>query len=228
MASYDAWIKQYRPDENTQNTTIDYYPKGAVIAFLLDARIRRASNGKQSLDDGMRLAYQRYSGARGYTMEQFYKTMGETAGTDLRSFFATAAESTEELSYKDALDWFGLRFHPVDAPNQRAWLGANTRNDQGRLVVTSVRRETPALAAGLNVNDEILAMDDIRVRGDGLPARLEQYRAGDKVVLLVSRRDRLTKLNVTLGSEPGRAWRLEVDPAASAAQKTRLESWIGQ
>ena len=46
--------------------------------------------------------------------------------------------------------------------------------------------------------------------------------------MLVSRRDRLTKVEVTLGSEPGRAWRLEVDPEASEAQKTRLAAWIGQ
>ena len=66
----------------------------------------------------------------------------------------------------------------VDARNPRAWLGAETRNDSGRLLVSSVRRETPALAAGLNVDDEILAIDDVRVRADGLSARLEQYRPG--------------------------------------------------
>jgi predicted metalloprotease with PDZ domain len=228
MASYDAWIKQYRPDENTINTSVNYYPKGAVIAFLLDARIRRATNGKQSLDDGMRLAYSRFSGAKGYTLEQFYQTMSETAGANLRAFFTSAAESTEELNYREALEWYGLRFRPVDNRNARAWLGAGTRNDQGRLVVTSVRRETPAAAAGLSAEDEILAIDDIRVRADGLPSRLEQYKPGDKIVMLVSRRDRLSKLDVTLGPEPARAWRLEVDPDASEAQKYRLIAWLGQ
>ena len=228
MASYDTWIKQYRPDENTANTTINYYPKGAVIAFLLDARIRRATNGSKSLDDAMQLAYERYSGAKGYTLEQFYQAMSDTAGTNLRTFFATAAESTEELNYKEALDWFGLRFRPVDTRNPRAWLGATTRIDGGRLVVSAVRRETPAFAAGINVDDEILAIDEVRVRADGLNTRLEQYQPGQRVALLVGRRDRLTPLEVTLGAEPGRPWRLEVDPAASEAQKYRLIAWVGQ
>ncbi|MGH9172835.1 MAG: M61 family metallopeptidase, partial [Vicinamibacterales bacterium] len=175
MASYDTWIKQYRPDENTANTTVNYYPKGAVIAFLLDARIRRATNGAKSLDDGMQLAYQRYSGPKGYTLEQFYQTMSDTAGTSLRVFFSTAAESTEELNYKEALDWFGLRFRPVDTRAQRAWIGASTRNDAGRLVVRAVPRDTPAYTAGINVNDEIVAIDEVRVRADGLATRLEQY-----------------------------------------------------
>ena len=53
-----------------------------MIAFLLDATIRRATNGKQSLDDAMRSAYARYSGAKGYTLEQFYQTMSEVAGVE--------------------------------------------------------------------------------------------------------------------------------------------------
>jgi predicted metalloprotease with PDZ domain len=228
MASYDTWIKQYRPDENTANTTVNYYPKGAVIAFLLDARIRRVTNGGKSLDDGMQLAYERHSGPKGYTLEQFYQAMSDTAGTNLRTLFATTAESTEELNYREALDWFGLRFRPVEVRTPRAWLGATIRNDGGRIVVTAVRRETPAHAAGVNVDDEILAIDEVRVRADGLNARLEQYQPGQRIALLVGRRDRLTRLDVTLGAEPGRPWRLEVDPAASEAQKYRLISWIGQ
>jgi predicted metalloprotease with PDZ domain len=226
MASYDTWIKQYRPDENTANTTINYYPKGAVIAFLLDARIRRATNGARSLDDAMRLAYQRYSGEKGYTLEQFYSTMSEAAGTDLRPWFTQAVETTSELDYKDALEWFGLRFRP-SPPTGRAWTGALTRNDAGRLVVTGVRRGTPAYDAGLNVDDEILAIDDVRVRGDALASRLEQYRPGDKVALLVARRDRLVRLELALGNEPGRVWRIEPAPAATDAQRQRLATWLG-
>lgn len=228
MASYDTWIKQYRPDENTANTTVNYYPKGAVIAFLLDARIRRATDGSKSLDDAMQLAYQRHSGPKGYTLEQFYQAMSDAAATNLRTFFSVAVESTEELNYKEALDWFGLRFRSVDTRTRRAWLGATTRNDAGRLVVSGVRRDTPAHAAGLNVDDEIIAIDDVRVRADGLAVRLEQYTPGQKIALLVGRRERLTRLEVTLGSEPGRPWRLEVDPGATEAQKYRLIDWLGQ
>jgi predicted metalloprotease with PDZ domain len=228
IASYDTWIKQYRPDENTANTSINYYPKGAVIGFLLDAKIRKATNGAKSLDDGMRLALQRYSGDKGYTPEQFYQVMSETAGADLRPWFAKVAESADELDYTEALEYFGLRFRPVDTRNARAYIGAGTRNDGGRLVVTSVRRGTPAIASGLNVDDEILAIDDVRVRADGLAARLDQYKVGDKVAVLVARRDRVTKIDITLGSEPGRVWRLETLSTATDEQKARVTSWIGQ
>jgi hypothetical protein len=62
MASYDAWIKQYRPDENSPNVSISYYTKGSLVGLLLDAAIRRRTGGAKSLDDVMRLAPQRYSG----------------------------------------------------------------------------------------------------------------------------------------------------------------------
>ncbi len=78
------------------------------------------------------------------------------------------------------------------------------------------------------MDDEILAIDDVRVRADGLVARLDQYKPGDKVSVLVARRDKLTRIDVTLGAEPGRTWRLEVAPTATAEQKARLTLWMGQ
>ena len=72
-----------------------------------------------------------------------------------------------------------------DPPNpdqpQKAWLGAVTRNDGGRLLVTQVRRDTPASQAGFNVDDEIVAIDEHRVRPEGWDARMEAYRPGDRV-----------------------------------------------
>jgi predicted metalloprotease with PDZ domain len=101
-------------------TSVSYYVKGAVVGFLLDARIRRATEGKRSLDDVMRLAYRRFAGARGFTPDQFRTTAEEIAGVDLKDWFRRAISSTEELDYTEALDWFGLRFAASDDP-ARAW-----------------------------------------------------------------------------------------------------------
>jgi predicted metalloprotease with PDZ domain len=92
--------------------------------------------------------------------------------------------------------------------------------------VTQVRRDTPAYAAGINVDDEILAFDEFRVRADRLDNRLDQYKPGDKVSVLVARREQLLRLDLTFGSEPPRTWRLEVDPAATDAQKQQLTRWL--
>jgi predicted metalloprotease with PDZ domain len=225
MASFDAWIKEYRPDENSINSSISYYTKGAVIAFVLDARIRAATQGAKTLDDLMRTMYQRYSGARGFTEDQFRATAQEVAGTDLSAWFTKTLQTTEELDYTEALDWFGLRFRPHDKPTGKAWLGAATRSDPGREVVTQVRRGTPAYDAGLDAEDEIVAIGDFRVRSGQLATRLEQYKPGDTISVLVARRDELKHIAIVLGNEPDQTWRLEVKQDATPDQQAHLTGW---
>jgi predicted metalloprotease with PDZ domain len=228
-ASFDAWIKFYRPDENSPNVSVDYYTKGGIIGFLLDAQIREATGGAKSLDDVMRTAYAKFAGAAGYTPAQWKAVASEVAGRDLSAWFARAAESTEELDYQPALAWYGLRFRPVppagDRP-QKAWLGINGRADGGRLVVGGIRRGSPADAAGLSVEDEILAIGDYRVRAEQWNERLEAFHAGDTVSLLVARRERLMRIDVTLGAEPQPSWRLEVDPAATPDQQAHFRALL--
>ena len=92
-SSFDAWIKFYRRDENSTNSGISYYTKGEVVAFLLDARIRRATGGRKSLDDALRLAFQRYSGEHGFRTEELRKTFEEVAGIDLGGWLHGAVET---------------------------------------------------------------------------------------------------------------------------------------
>jgi predicted metalloprotease with PDZ domain len=120
QASLDVWNSGTSGVGRDTQNLVSYYVKGPVVGFLLDAKIQRATNGKKSLDDVMRLAYKRYSGARGFTPEQFRLTAEEVAGIDLKASFRVWLDSTEELDYAEALDWFGLRFSEDVAPN-KAW-----------------------------------------------------------------------------------------------------------
>jgi predicted metalloprotease with PDZ domain len=238
-SSFDAWIKAYRRDENTGNSGVSYYTKGEVVAFLLDARIRRATAGRRSLDDAMRLAFQRYSGEHGYRSEELRQVFAEVAGTDLGGWLHDAADTTAELDYQEALDWYGLRFAPdpdkAEKPEKKdsepkelpaGWLGMDAAVQDGRLTVTGVKRGTPAFDGGVNVGDEILAIDDYRVPPEGLEGRLKFYRPGEKASLLVARRDLLVRLPVTFGEKPKAAWKLEARPDATPAQKAHLEAWL--
>jgi len=240
-SSFDSWIKFYRRDENTLNTAISYYTKGAVAGFLIDAKVRQATDGAKSLDDAMRLAYTRYSGDKGYTPTEFRATVSEVAGTDLAAFFVRLLESTEELDYTEALAWYGLRFKPIDADDKakdkdtgkekkppKAWLGLTTSATNGRLSVTVVKRETPGIAAGFNVGDEILAIGDERVTPELWSRRMDQYRPNEKVSILIARRGRLQRLEATFGVEPTSKFKLEIDPQATEAQKAHRKAWLAE
>jgi len=171
----------------------------------------------------MREAYRLYSGERGFTPAEFRALTERVAGADLGAFWRSAIEGTGELDYSDALNVFGLRFRPIVTPatdRPRAWLGATTRVDMGRLLISHVRRHTPAFVAGLNVDDELVAIDDVRVRADRLDERLEQYAPGNRVAVLVARRDRMLSIDVTLAAEPAKSWRLEpVDQKEQAVDR---------
>ncbi|MEW6207182.1 MAG: hypothetical protein AB1631_02375 [Acidobacteriota bacterium] len=120
--------------QSNSANTVSYYLKGPIAGFLLDAKIRRATNDKKSLDDVMRLAYRRYSRARGFTAEQFRATAEEIAGIDLKEWFRRAISSTEELDYTEALEWYGLRFAVESAKKWTLEIRADsTEAQKGRL-----------------------------------------------------------------------------------------------
>src|SRR5262249_27972362 len=120
-SSLDVWGSGTSGVGRDPATKVSYYVKGPVVGFLLDARVRRATGGRKSLDDVMRLAYEREGGDGGFTPGQFRATAEDGAGADLAGWFRRAVSSTEELDYEEALDWFGLRFTPAEGGAATTW-----------------------------------------------------------------------------------------------------------
>jgi len=227
-SSHDAWIKHYQPDGNSVNTAISYYSKGAVVGFLLDAEIRRLTGGERSLDDLMRAAWARYAGEAGYTPAQFRELASEIAGADLSGWFEAAVDGTGELNYDAALTHLGLIFTAPAEPPKRTpgWLGADLSNSGGRAVVTGLKRGTPAYQAGLDLKDELVAVEGWRVDPAAPSALFERYIPGDIVSVTVARRGRLMTLDVPLGRSDTRTWILAVDEEAPAAASAAREAWL--
>ncbi len=229
MASYDAWIRYYRPDENSPNSAISYYVKGAVIGFVLDTRLRMLSEGTKSLDDVMRTMAKRFSGEKGFTSEDLRTVILDVAGPaharEMRLWTQALLETTVELDYAEALDWFGLRMTaPPAAP--RPWLGIATRVDNQKTVVSGIRRGSPAAAAGLSLLDEIVAVNGAPLPAGLLADRLAQFSAGATVTLTIARSGATRQIDVVLGTDPAHGWSLSVSPGATTVQGRRLAAWL--
>jgi predicted metalloprotease with PDZ domain len=227
LSSYDAWIKYYRADENSPNTSVSYYTKGAVVAFLLDMRIRTATGGARTLDDLLRTAYERYSGERGYTPAEFRATAAEVAGVDLSSWFQRAVDGIGELDYDEALQWLGLEFVGPQPDEEQGWVGLRARNAGGRLLVSQVRRDTPARTAGFNVDDEILAIGDHRVLPAEWNERIAAFASGTDLPVLIARRGELRELVVRVEAAPAEQWELAPIESPSRDQQERMDAWLG-
>ncbi len=231
QTSFDAWIVGYLSDENTSNRSISYYTKGAVVGWLLDAELRRHSGGRASLDTLMRRAYRELT--EGYEPAQFRALATDEAGIDMTGFFATAVDSTDELDYDAALAWWGLRFEPTDADGEAeddtpepGWHGAQTQNRSGRQVVSRVPRDTPAWASGINVDDELIAFDGLRIDPSDPAATWRVASTGTTGTLTVARRGVLRDLELTLATKPAKAHTLQPNPNASTGAVARRQAWL--
>ncbi len=241
-SSHDAWIKYYRPDENSMNSTINYYNKGAIAGMLLDIAIRKRTANQKSLDDVMRLMYQRYADKEGFTNLEFAAVASEVAGSDLSGWFQRSIHSTEELDYTEALEWLGLQFSAAgpkegategkentenETKDSAIWFGATVESKDGKFSISRITEHSPAFLAGLNVGDEVIGVDGFRLL-EPIDERLKQYKVGEKVSVLVSRRGKLVELPVSLQAKPAQTWKLEIVKTPSPLQSESLSSWLHQ
>jgi predicted metalloprotease with PDZ domain len=231
-SSFDAWIKQYRPDENTINSTISYYDKGAVLGLLLDLEIRKRSGGARSLDDVMRALYKDfYKRGRNYTPEDFQREAEAAVGSSLEDFFRRYVRGHDELDYNAALEVAGLRLDTASnaagrPATEEAYLGATLDQVGDRLTVRNVLVGTPAYEQGLNAFDQIVAVDGFHATRDFLTARLADKRPGDTVTLTLFRADELRTLPVKLGAHTNATYRILPLAQPTDQQKRNYQSWL--
>ncbi|GAB3338202.1 PDZ domain-containing protein [Larkinella ripae] len=226
-SSLDAWIKYYRPNENSVNSTVSYYSKGSVLGGLLNLTIVSSTNGQKNLDDVLRLLYSNYYKKlqRGFTDDEFQEAVAKVAGRNLDTFFQNYVFGTEKIDFNSFLAPVGLQLVDASASKQDAYLGAMTKYTDGKLTVSSVRRDSPAWISGLNVNDEILSVDNLRVSND-LERILDTHHPGTTVSVVVNRAGKLKTLSISLTGNPLAAFRIQ--PVASPTQEQRdlYKKWL--
>lgn len=205
-SSFDAWTKYYKQDENSPNSIISYYTKGALVALSLDLIIRQASGNTRSLDDVMRLLWKVY-GRRFYTRkpdlglqeEDILGLFLRATGVDISQALSDFVYGTVELPLKKLCKRHGFALTTQATPTPS--LHVKTRNSQGQCQLAVVYDNGAAQQGGLSAGDTLVAIDNIRVDAQNLPTLLQRYRVGDRVRVHVFRRDELRQFSVRLKSE---------------------------
>ncbi|MEO6928911.1 MAG: PDZ domain-containing protein [Casimicrobiaceae bacterium] len=238
-ASFDAWIKFYRQDENSPNAGISYYAKGAVIALALDLALREHAS---SLDALMRELWRRFgSTGLGVGEADIAALASELATADLSPFFARYVEGVEDPPLAEVLQRFGvtLATRASEGPRDRggkaatpaqsptSWLGARWAAT-GELRLAHVLNDGPAARAGLSANDVVIAIDGIRASADSLATILLRGPAGTKLGIDAFRRDVLLHFDVTLQEAPDDTAVLTLATDIDAATLARRVAWLGE
>lgn len=229
MASYDAWIKQYRPDENSSNSSISYYSKGEVIGLLMDLAIANATKGAKSLDDVMKAMYlQCKAQGKGYTDAEFKAMVEKVSGISFTSFWEKYVNGTEPVDYATYFGYAGVTVRNENEGKGVPYLGVASRKVEGRMFITAVSRNSAAWAAGLNVNDELISINGVPVEAaiERMP-ELTSKKVGDVVSIKVGRDGKLLDFNVTLKANPNIKLVAEINPNATPVQKAVLKRWAG-
>ncbi len=229
-ASFDAWIKYYRQDENSINTQVSYYDKGALVGMLLDLEIRRRTGGARSLDDVMRALYTNFAlRNRNYTPQDFQATAEEVAGGSLDNFFAAYVRGTQELPFTETLNSFGLTLNAraaTDAP-AKPYFGANLAQTGDSLIVRNVLADSPAYAQGINAGDVVVAMNNFRVNLQSFNEHLNERKPNDTITLTVFRGDELRTFPVRLGADTQGNYRITPIANPSEQQRKLYQDWLG-
>ncbi|MBU2284893.1 MAG: peptidase M61, partial [Gammaproteobacteria bacterium] len=222
-ASFDAWVKYYRQDEQTANTTISYYTKGALVALCFDLTLR--SEGKGTLDDVMRLLWKQ-SGGGPIDERAIAEALAAVGGRSFDKEIAAWVHSTAELPLSELLRAHGVA--ALDDPAQRAQqLGLRVTEADGSIRIKMVLRDSVAERAGLAANDEWVGIELPAAKGRAAEAwrlsRLDDLAlylgAQKKFVALVARDRRLLRLPLALPASAS-TWRLFAhDPA-------RISRWL--
>ncbi|HEX7908134.1 MAG TPA: PDZ domain-containing protein [Paraburkholderia sp.] len=229
-SSFDAWVKYYRQDENAPNAIVSYYTKGSLVALAFDLTIRAQTSNRKSLDDVMRLLWQRfgrdfYRGKpAGVEEGEIEAIFAEATGVQLGELFAEAVYGTRDLPLDTLLAPFGIDLKPELEKNGKPSLGARVRGGAD-CTLTAVHDGSAAQKAGLSAGDVLIALDGLRVTGSNLDTLLARYLPGATVEVHAFRRDELRTAQVKLDGPEAARYKLTVSDKRPAARKAR-ERWL--
>ena len=186
-SSYDTWIKFYRQDENSKNSQVSYYTKGALVALMLNLEIITSTNCEKSLDDALKALWEDYkkNPKKGFTNERVKEICESLAGKDLTDFWNKYLMGLDELPLFDYFKKAGLESKNVN--EDLVTFDIETSQANGKVLITKVYAGGCGYTGCLNTGDEIIAINDIRIEKD-YEKILKENKHDDEVKVLINRK----------------------------------------
>ena len=207
-SSFDAWVKFYRPDENTYNAGTSYYNKGCLVALCLDLGLRLRGS---SLDALMRKLYENAQQAIQVSERTIFDLCRELTGQDWAEQINHLINTTDELPLDQLLPEFGFSF---ELKNEQALpFGLKVVDKPEGVLIQTARRDGAAAKVGLSANDVILAIDGLKASEKLLAKYVKQ--AGTYSVYAF-RRDELMQFELQAAETSLTTVELKVEDQAKA------------
>ena len=183
QSSYDTWLDGYVPGVPGRKVSI--YTEGCLLAFVMDAKIRKATNNKRGIEEVMKRLYYNFAqNNKGYTEKDFIDQLENICGYSFQDFFNDYVHGTTpyETILLEALDFIGLEL--IQTPSNsysEANLGMKTVHQANHLLISAIYPGSPAEMAGLSLGDELIALNTIKLNHD-LDSCLNYFDASSKTL----------------------------------------------
>ncbi|WBF65602.1 MAG: M61 family metallopeptidase [Candidatus Kinetoplastibacterium crithidii] len=204
-SSFDAWIKFYKQNENSINSTVNYYEKGSLIAFGIDTEIRKQSENKYSLDDLMRFLWQKYGKyfyitiQKGLSNDDFVKDTKEATGIDISYIINKYVKDIDDIPIAQWLDYYGLKLECIN--KLQPTLQMNTFDKDGKVIVKNVIDNGAAYSAGISSGDILIAINNLRLDStQDLIDIVKLHKIGDEILVHLFHLNELTSVTVRLST----------------------------
>ena len=222
-SSFDAWIRLYRPDENTRNSSQNYYVNGSVAAMCLDLMVRSSTNGQRSLDDVLRRLYREtFLAGRGFTHADVRSAITAETNTTIAGEALALVLGSLTPDLTSLLGAVGIRIVLRDV--ERPYLGLQF--EAGSTIVASVTSDAPAHAAGMQPGDEILAIGDLRADSTRWQDVFTAVaRAGEPLAISVAGRGAILRVQAPPARSPGTV-NLEIVEDVAPSTALLRERWL--
>lgn len=183
QSSYDTWLDGYVPGVPGRKVSI--YTEGCLLAFVMDAKIRKATNNKRGIEEVMKRLYYNFAqNNKGYTEKDFIDQLENICGYSFQDFFNDYVHGTTpyETILLEALDFIGLEL--IQTPSNsysEANLGMKTIHQANHLLISAIYPGSPSDMAGLSLGDELIALNTIKLNYD-LDSCLNYFDASSKTL----------------------------------------------
>ena len=227
-SSFDTWLDGYVP--GAPNRKVSIYNEGALLSFMLDVKIRTNSNNKSSLHDVIKTLYEEFAlKKKGYTEEDFKKTVEQFADEDLTEFFTNYYNGTHsfETVLSKALEQIGF---VMELEHNKSWstriLGIVCAVERGETKVKKIYPGSSADLGGIMLDDEIVFINEGTVDGD-VDKWVAQFQ-NNQIDLIVSRKGRKVALSCPHTNKSFfPIYKLKKAKAPSNLQKRIFKKWCG-
>ncbi|WP_180100983.1 M61 family metallopeptidase [Acinetobacter sp. YH12151] len=211
-SSFDAWVKFYRQDENSNNAGTSYYNKGCLVALCLDLGLRLRGS---SLDALMRRLYENAQKGVQVHERTIFELCKELTGDDWSEQINHLINTTDELPLDQLLPEFGIGYNLKN--DKSLPFGLKLVDKPEGVLVQSARRDSTAVVAGLSANDVIIAVDGLKA----MTKLMESYAKQEGVYTMHAfRRDELMSFDVQAGGSELTEVELKIE------DQTKAEKWL--